>query len=149
MRQLRFSFVVVSALAAFGAGCGDIPTLELLDLAQDGNFCEVDADCCVIVDECRAEAFIVTADEFEDAKDIKSRRNQEGCAGCTVPTVAVTCERGACVGKAFDPTLVGYDDEQALDSCGPRAMNTDETNVTFATVEDGVAICGDAPPPDA
>lgn len=144
-RSLHPLHLLVIAAGAGLLGACDVPTLELLDLATDGNSCSVDADCCVVVDECRAEAFIVTEDEFEQAKNLKQARSDDGCANCTVPVVAVECLLGVCVGKAFDPLRVSYDADQALDSCGPRELDTDDTNVEFAAVEDGFAICGDEP----
>lgn len=144
--DMRTSAVVFAIVAPF-AGC-TVPAIELRELAAE-NACLADADCCVVVDSCAAEAYVVTADEFDTARDLAD--NTTVCADCIVPPVTVECVEGRCVGKAFDPADVRYVAGQALDSCGPRAVETvvDEAaandDLTFIALDDGVATCGTLP----
>lgn len=132
-------------------GC-TLPALELRELAAD-NPCFVDEDCCVVVDSCAAEAYVVTADEFDLARDLADDSNQ--CADCIIPPVTIECVEGRCVGKAFNPAEVRYAEGQAegqaLDGCGARAVETVVHNaaanegLTFVALDAGVATCGSVP----
>lgn len=125
-----------------------VPAVELRTLAAD-NPCLADTDCCVVVDTCAAEAYVVTADEFAQARDLAD--DSTLCADCIVPPVTVECVEGRCVGKAYNPADVRYADGQALDSCGARAVETvaDDAaandDLTFIALDDGVATCGTLP----
>ncbi len=138
-----FARLAVLALAVVAGAC-EIPTLELRQLAAD-NPCFSDDDCCVVVDPCQGETFVVTADEFELALDLKSERQTEACVRCVSPPVVAECVEGLCRGRAFDPGEVSFADGQELDSCGPRGLSTNATDVNFSPVDDGVATCGDGP----
>ncbi len=138
----RFAVLLPSVLAVLSA-C-ELPTLELRQLAAD-NPCFADEDCCVVVDTCAGETFVVTADEFDDAVDLRDLRQDELCVRCVSPPVVAECVEGQCRGRAFDPDEVSYAEGQALDSCGPRELSTDDDEVQFSAVVDGVAVCGDGP----
>ena len=140
---LRLSTIAIAVLA--GAATCEVPTLELRQLAGDGNFCSVTDDCCVVVDTCQGESFVITADEFDVAKDLVDGRQDEACVRCLTPPVAVECVNGACVGRAFNSGDVSYAEDQPLNSCGARALDTNETDLTFAEVVDGVSTCASAP----
>lgn len=143
MRSIVAALVVVVPLL----GC-TVPAVELRALAAE-NACLGDADCCVVVDSCAAEAYVVTADEFDTARDLAD--DSTVCADCIIPPVTVECVEGRCVGKAFNPADVRYAEGQALDSCGPRAVETvvDEAaandDLNAIALDDGVATCGTLP----
>ena len=144
MTAVVVSFTCLGLSALFAC---ETATLELRELAGDGNPCAVVEDCCVVVDPCNAEAFLVTADEFDAARDLVDTRQQELCVDCVLPVVTAECVEGRCVGKAFAPGEVTYAEGQPLDSCGAREVVNAEAdlNVSFAEVEDGVATCGSGP----
>jgi hypothetical protein len=147
MRTLAVALAVALAGVAPLVGC-TVPAVELRELAAE-NACFADADCCVVVDSCAAEAYVVTADEFDTARDLAD--DTTVCADCIIPPVTVECVEGRCVGKAFNPADVRYAEGQAFDSCGPRAVETvvDEAaandDLTFIALDDGVATCGTLP----
>ena len=140
------SLVLALAAAVSLASC-TVPALELRALAAE-NTCLADDDCCVVVDTCAAEAYVVTADEFAEARDLADDSTR--CADCIIPPVTVECVEGRCVGKAFHPADVRYDSGQALDSCGVRAVETVDAaaaanELGFVALDDGVATCGTLP----
>ena len=138
--RLIVSLLSSSLLAVVGCNTAGA---DLRALAAD-NSCFDDADCCVVVDDCQSEAFVVTADEFDTAVDIVATRQQDSCAGCIVPTVLTECVDGTCVGRAFNPADVQLATEQALSSCGPReVVNSGSQDILFVDVVDGYAACGD------
>jgi len=139
MRLLSLSSVLA---LSFVAACNTAGA-ELRDLAAD-NVCFDDADCCVVVDDCQSEAFVVTADEFDVAVDLVGTRQQGSCAGCIVPTVVTQCVNGTCVAQAFSPIDVNLASDQASSSCGPReVVNSGSQNIVAVDVIDGYAACGD------
>lgn len=139
---------VLSIVVVVGVACGT-PTLQLRELAGDGNPCVVVDDCCVVVDACAVEAFVVTADEFDDARGLVARRQDQACADCILPVVVTECVEGRCVGKAFSAADVAYAAGQPLDSCGSREVVSTaadaNVDVSFADLPDGVATCGSGP----
>lgn len=143
----RASLAVVACLFTATTAC-DLPAVELRELSAE-NACFADEDCCVVVDTCAAEAYVVTADEFDAARDLADDSSQ--CADCIIPPVTVECVDGQCVGKAFDPADVRSAEGQALDGCGARAVETvvDDAaandDLTFVALDDGVASCGTIP----
>ncbi len=139
--------VVAAVIAVVPVAACTVPAIELRALAAE-NACLADEDCCVVVDTCAAEAYVVTADEFDQARDLADDSTR--CADCIIPPVTVECVEGRCVGKAFNPADVRYEDGQALDSCGVRAVETvvagDANNgLTFVALDEGVATCGTLP----
>ncbi len=141
---MRSICCLAAVLALCAAGC-TIPTLELRQLAGDGNFCTVTTDCCVVVDECQGEAFVITDDELDVAEELLAQRQQTECVRCPTPPVAVECVEGRCRGKSFDPADVSYGDNQPLNSCGARELSTTEQDLRFVALEEGVATCNTLP----
>ncbi|HEY1101175.1 MAG TPA: hypothetical protein VGF99_19705, partial [Myxococcota bacterium] len=119
---MRVSLLLLSSssIVLALAGCPS-PSQQVQQLARD-NACRVDDDCCVVVDDCSSEAFVVEAAEFDDALDILATAGTDFCAGCTVPTVVTECVDGQCVGRAFDPIDVQLAAGQASSSCGVREV---------------------------
>lgn len=145
MKRPRLAAIV--CLLTANAAC-ELPAVELRQLSAE-NACFADEDCCVVVDSCAAEAYVVTADEFDAARGLADDSSQ--CADCIIPPVTVECVDGQCVGKAFDPADVRYAEGQALDGCGARAVETvvddaaANADLTFVALDDGVASCGTVP----
>ena len=139
--------VCVAALLTVTAAC-ELPAVELRGLSSE-NACFADEDCCVVVDSCAAEAYVVSAEEFDAARDLADDTSQ--CADCVIPPVTVECVDGQCLGKAFNPADVRYADGQAPDGCGARSVETvvDEpaanADLIFVVLDDGVASCGTVP----
>ena len=132
-----------SSLLAVVAACSN-PGAELQELAFD-NRCAVDADCCVVVDDCNSEAFLVEAGEFDAALDLVAQRQQDFCAGCIVPTVVTECFEGRCIGRAFSPVDVNPAPGSPSSVCGPRELvNSGSQDIGYVDVVDGYATCGDA-----
>jgi len=139
MRLLPLSSILALSVVAACNSAG----ADLRAMAAE-NSCFDDTDCCVVVDDCQSEAFVVSADEFDAAVDLVDTRQQNSCAGCTVPTVVTECVDGTCVGRAFSPADVQLAADQALSSCGPReVVNSGSQNIVAVDVIDGYAACGD------
>ncbi len=136
------SLVSSLSLLLMAAACSD-PGAELRELALD-NQCAVNDDCCVVVDDCNSEAFIVQADEFDVALTLVEQRQQDFCAGCVVPTVVSECVNGTCIGRAFNASDVQPAAGTPQSVCGPReVVNSGSQNIGYVDVVDGYAACGD------
>lgn len=105
---------------ALSAGCGPTKVDTLVQLSAE-NLCAVDADCCVVVEPCTARNFLVTADEFADAKETAEFDEGGVCASCAAPAVSVACVDGQCQGTSFDGS-VSLAEGQAPSSCGAREL---------------------------
>ncbi len=139
MRLLPLSSLFAVAVLV---GC-NIAGADLRDLAAD-NACFDDSDCCVVVDDCQSEVFVVTAAEFDTAVDLVDSRQQGSCAGCVAPTVVTECFNGSCASRAFSPNDVTLASDQPLSSCGPREVVTSGSqDIQSIEVIDGYAACGD------
>lgn len=127
---------------AFVVGC-ESPQAELQALSAE-NTCNVVEDCCVVMDACNAEAWVVTSAEFDDAVSCANKLQTSLCVDCIPPTVTVDCVQGVCVGRAFSPVVVNLDPDQAPSSCGARELvNDGSQNIGYVEFTDGQAICGD------
>lgn len=139
---MRVWFGVAFCGAVFAAGCEN-PQAELQALAAD-NTCNVVEDCCVVMDDCNSEAWIVTAAEFDDAVVWAAQLEGGFCVDCVPPTVSVDCVQGRCVGRAFSPVDVNLAPEQARSSCGARELvNSGSQDIGYVEVVDGRAVCGE------
>lgn len=138
--RLIVSLLSLSLLAVVGCNTAGA---DLRALAAE-NSCFDDSDCCVVVDDCQSEGFVVSADEFDTAVNLVATRQQDSCAGCIVPTVVTQCVNGTCVAQAFSPIDVELASDQASSSCGPReVVNSGSQNIVAVDVIDGYAACGD------
>jgi hypothetical protein len=137
-----WSVVAVLGLS-FVAACEN-PQAELQDLSTN-NTCNVVDDCCVVMDDCNAAAWIVTRDEFAAAVSWAAQLEAGTlCVDCIPPTVTVDCVQGVCVGRAFSPVDVSLDPDQAPSSCGARELvNSGSQDIGYVEITDGQTICGD------
>jgi hypothetical protein len=67
--------------------------------------CQVDGDCCVVVDSCFDEAYLVGRAEYAAMQaSIPSVGSDFGrCLSCFLPAVQVQCKGGFCVGAEIPP----------------------------------------------
>jgi hypothetical protein len=107
--------------SAGGAAChGDAANwTELLSASRE---CEDDSDCCVVVNECLAEARVVHLDDFEAAQSAWPYCDDE-CNDCVAPRVFVACVDGACAGSLDDES-----GEPGVSHCGNEAGTIDPTS---------------------
>ncbi len=127
MRCSPVAVVVVAAVVVFAgvsAGCGPGKVDTLVQLSEQ-NDCAVDEDCCVVEESCSARVFLVTADEFDAAKDAAEFDEGGACNNCLVPATTVACVDGRCQGTAFSEEVT-LAEGQGKSSCGPRAVTLDD-----------------------
>ena len=129
--------VVVVVVGGAAGGCfGPSKIDTLVELSKD-NDCDVDDDCCIVHEPCTVRDFVVTADEFADAKEAAEFDEGGACAGCIQPATTVACVDGRCQGTSFSPD-VELAPDQAASSCGAREVRdvdgdaTAPAAVTFA-----------------
>jgi hypothetical protein len=60
--------------------------------------CSDASDCCVVANQCTAEAYMVHADDYE-AAEAAWPWCDDGCANCLPPDVAIDCVNDVCVGS--------------------------------------------------
>lgn len=119
MRCTRACFVVV--VACFGSvvvGCGPSKVETLVEVSAQ-NDCSVDDECCVVEEPCSARAFLVTADEFDAARDAAEFDEGGTCNTCSIPTTTAACVDGRCQGTSH-PEDVTLKEGVERSSCGPR-----------------------------
>jgi hypothetical protein len=102
-------------VVALLAGCADA-TSQLEDLAHEGAACSDASDCCVVVDDCAARAYVVGSENYGHARDLATEAEENDlCAGCEPPFVEVSCVSGSCAGVASHPDRLNVQ----TDHCGP------------------------------
>jgi hypothetical protein len=126
-RSFAIVIVVVMALA-----CGPSKVETLVELSKE-NDCSVDDDCCIVEEPCTARAFLVTADEFADAKATAEFDEGGVCADCSAPATTVACVDGRCQGTSFSPN-VSLAPEQPASSCGAREVRLEDDGLDPAGV---------------
>lgn len=136
--NLRFRVAGLVALAAAATAvafaCGPSKVQTLVDLSEV-NDCSVDEDCCIVEEACSARVFLVTADEFDAAKEAAEFDEGGACVDCIVPATTTSCVDGRCQGVSFSPDVV-LAEGQPASSCGAREVRTvdaaaDPEAVTF------------------
>ncbi len=112
--------VVVVSSGGMGAACtpGKVDTLVQL---SEQNDCAVDEDCCIVEEACTARVFLVTADEFDVARDAAEFDEGGTCNDCLVPATTTACVDGRCQGTSFPPD-VSLADGVPRSSCGGRQV---------------------------
>jgi len=103
VRNSNAAFVALILAAACGTDSerDDLRT-ELKALAQSNAPCTTAADCCVVVDGCYAQAFVVAKGDYDKARKLADGLDDSMCVGCESPAVELECVDGACVGRQLD-----------------------------------------------
>ena len=124
---MRKQAVVVVVACVVGSLLGCLPTKvdRLLELSAE-NQCFDDADCCVVVEACSADIFLVTADEFDEAREAAEFDEGGLCNDCPTPASTVSCVDGRCQGVAFEDPAVSVAEGTPASSCGVRELALDE-----------------------
>lgn len=105
MRTLELTIGTPAVLGLLLAACGgatdrDAPAkLEAMALSEIS--CMTADDCCVVVDECLATAYVVGLSDYEKGRELAGG-SSESCVRCMAPAIRVSCEDGACVGVEVD-----------------------------------------------
>jgi hypothetical protein len=60
--------------------------------------CSSDSDCCVVVDECYAQAWLGTQAQKAEIESYIASLERTTCLSCIPPAVQVTCQSGQCTG---------------------------------------------------
>ena len=93
--------------AAGGAGAaGAAPTdarSQVKAMARDDLPCTSADDCCVVVDGCRATAYVVAAGDKASAESLLSTAPNDACVKCISPALELGCVGGKCVGVEVSP----------------------------------------------
>jgi len=136
MRSLNVAlgvFVFAGAFSAlFAAGCGPSKVETLVELSKV-NDCAVDEDCCVVLEVCTARVFLVTADEFDAAREAAEFDEGGTCAKCLAPATTTACVDGRCQGTSFSAE-VELAEGQAASSCGEREVQLVDADRTADAV---------------
>lgn len=99
----RAALVALALVAACGKDSGqDALRTELKALAQSDAPCTTAAECCVVVDGCYAQAFVVAEGDYDKARDLIDQLDDSTCVACMSPAVELECVDGACVGRQLD-----------------------------------------------
>jgi hypothetical protein len=123
------SFVAVACVAVGVVGCVARPPPEL-EALQASSVCEVDRDCCLVVDDCSVADFAVDRTQVAEARAIAALEVPfEACARTFADPqhLTPTCQDGRCVVVEGAQTDSAKSDEQiALEACtNPTAIDTD------------------------
>lgn len=117
MRRAALVVLVLAAACGKDSGGEDDRRAELKALAQSDAPCTTAADCCVVVDGCHAQAFVVTKGDYDKALNLVDELDTSMCVRCMPPPVELECVDGACVGRALD--FEEASDEHWAPHCGP------------------------------
>ncbi len=82
--------------------------------------CTKNSDCCVVVNDCLAEAQVVGAADYEKAQSSWPYCPADGCANCIAPYVDVQCSGEECVGY-IPPENPGMPPPAGTNHCGEDA----------------------------
>ena len=74
------------------------PRAQALAYATDDLPCATAADCCVVIDGCKAQGLIVAAKDQTKVAELLASAKDDVCAGCIPPHVQVRCAAGVCTG---------------------------------------------------
>jgi hypothetical protein len=121
--RLLITFASLVALVRCGSSSND-PRQMARDLASDSIECIVPTDCCAIVDPCKAQMLVVSANDRPTVEVLLGEASQDSCSRCLVPPVQVDCQDGFCVAAKLvndgtattDPLLA------TQNHCGPVAL---------------------------
>jgi hypothetical protein len=125
------AFVAGACVAVGLVGCVARPPPEL-EALQSSSVCEVDSDCCLVVDSCSVADFAVDRTQVAEAREIASLEiPYEACARTFADPqrLTPTCQDGSCV--VVDASLSGDDGEEksdeqiALEACRNPAITVD------------------------
>lgn len=86
-----------AAGSAGAAGAADV-RVQVKAMARDDLPCTTADDCCVVVDGCRATAYVVSATDRASAESLLSSAPNDACLKCVTPAIEVGCQNGRCVG---------------------------------------------------
>lgn len=75
-------------------------------MTQAPMACQMNSDCCVVINDCLAEAQVVRAKDYAAAPSTWPYCD-DLCTNCIAPVIEVGCENGACVGKVKENGLPG------------------------------------------
>jgi hypothetical protein len=164
---LRGSFAVLVsslALAACSSSSASVPPdpgqarADALAIANGYNPCTTDADCCLVVDNCMSEVFVVNAthdDEVIALADQAQKTPPSECLGCTIEQYQVACNEGQCVAHRVNytnskgQTQPGF--ESTTNHCGALPLKPGESVSATSTtaparsglrLESGALGCG-------
>ena len=117
---------VVVVVFALLSGCLPTKVDRLRELSAQ-NDCFDDAECCVVVEPCSADIFVVTADEFDEARD-EAEFDEGGICNdeCRTPVATVSCVDGRCQAIAFEDEAVTLAEGTPTSSCGVRELVLEE-----------------------
>ncbi|MDP2344139.1 MAG: hypothetical protein Q8O67_24490 [Deltaproteobacteria bacterium] len=127
---MRAAVVVVVAVFC---GCGPSKVDRLQELSAE-NPCFDDVDCCVVVEACSADIFVVTTDEFDEAREAAEFDEGGFCNDCLTPTSTVSCVDGRCLAVAFEDPAVTLAEGTPVSSCGVRELVLEEGRDPGATI---------------
>jgi hypothetical protein len=127
---MRSLSVVSFAFVFIFAACGPSKVETLVELSKV-NDCAVDEDCCVVLEACTARVFLVTADEFDAAREAAEFDEGGTCSDCLAPATKSACVDGRCQGTSFSAD-VQLKEGQAASSCGDRELDGDPTRTPEA-----------------
>lgn len=86
-----------AAGSAGAAGAADV-RVQVKAMARDDLPCTTADDCCVVVDGCRATAYVVSVTDRASAESLLSSAPNDACLKCVTPAIEVGCQSGICVG---------------------------------------------------
>lgn len=100
-----------SAGTSGGGGQGGDPhchgdSAAWMTMTQTPMACQTNSDCCVVINDCLAEAQVVRAQDFAAAPSTWPYCD-DACTKCVSPIIEVGCEDGACVGKVKEGAMPG------------------------------------------
>ncbi|HEX6765142.1 MAG TPA: hypothetical protein VF103_06680 [Polyangiaceae bacterium] len=96
---------------AGGADCSGDPE-RWAEITSGPIACSRNSDCCVVVNQCKAAAQIVHADDYPGARALWPSCDDE-CYDCFPPVVYVACVDGFCTGEEDDEAL-----DEGMSHCG-------------------------------
>ncbi len=64
--------------------------------------CSSDSDCCTVVDDCYAQAWLVTQAQKAEVEAYIAALQHPACFSCIPPAIQVSCQSGQCVGVEIE-----------------------------------------------
>jgi hypothetical protein len=126
----------------------DDPATDPIDDAigyTEGDIaCQEDADCCVVIDQCRGIGLVVSDADLQTVRGLVDSAGQTECVTCVATVVQVTCEQGLCVGRTVPPGPGGIaQNGWAVDHCGNNQTASGASEETGHVLGCGAGALGD------
>jgi hypothetical protein len=163
----RGSFVLLAsslALAACSSASTSAPEdpgqarTDAMAIANGYNPCTTDADCCVVVDNCMSEVFVVDVAHDDEVTALAAQAQKTPpsvCLGCAIAQYQLACNEGHCVAHPVMYTNSKGETQPGIrsthDHCGALPLGPGESVSTSAAtapsqsglkLESGVLGCG-------